>query len=512
MRVARRAYFWLPFVAFAALSMLWSLASPIFSPPDENAHAVKAIAEVRGQVTGHKEAGIRQPVFELPPEFRYDPNLLCFAQQPTRPADCNAAVGGNQGTEWAASWVSGYNPVYYYLVGLPSLVVSGTAGIYAMRIASSLLGSLFVAWAFQLALISATRRWMPAGMAFLGLPMVLYLNGAVNPNGVEIVSAASLCVGLLRLLDGDSEAPFAPQLPRWYLWTVVTVSAAALANARALGPLWLIVVVLLCFFAVGWHTTRALFAGRRNYIWMGMTALTGAFSLGWTLWSGSLSGQALPGDAPLVGASFLAGLKYMLRAMPGYFIEALGVFGWLDTSLPPAVYWMPVVAIAVLVALALFAVGRRAVLTVVVTLLCAVFLPAVVQARSVAQTGIIWQGRYGLFLYIALMLIAAWALSARSSSRADFLAPRITWMVVALLWAFNVAAFVLVLRRYVVGQAQPITQMLSAPQWQPPLSWPALVVAYLLVSAFSFAWIGWLARRDRPQWTGDDAVPTPVGN
>ena len=33
------AVFWLPFAIFAALGVLWSLASPVFSVPDENAHA-----------------------------------------------------------------------------------------------------------------------------------------------------------------------------------------------------------------------------------------------------------------------------------------------------------------------------------------------------------------------------------------------------------------------------------------------------------------------------------------
>ena len=47
----------LPFTVFALLGILWALASPVFSVPDENAHAVKAIAQVRGQVIGYTVPG-----------------------------------------------------------------------------------------------------------------------------------------------------------------------------------------------------------------------------------------------------------------------------------------------------------------------------------------------------------------------------------------------------------------------------------------------------------------------
>ena len=41
----------------SVLGVLWSLASPVFSVPDENAHAVKAIAQLRGQVIGYTVPG-----------------------------------------------------------------------------------------------------------------------------------------------------------------------------------------------------------------------------------------------------------------------------------------------------------------------------------------------------------------------------------------------------------------------------------------------------------------------
>jgi len=58
---------------------------------------------------------------------------------------------------------------------------------------------------------------------------------------------------------------------------------------------------------------------------------------------------------------------------------------------------------------------------------------------------------------------------------------------------------VVVLRRYVVGADTPITQMITAPQWQPPLGWQVLVALFVLLSGAFFGWavrLALVARRD----------------
>ena len=61
-----RSVFWSAFLIFASLATVWSLASPIFSVPDENAHALKAVAQVRGQVLGYQVEGVKHTVVDLP--------------------------------------------------------------------------------------------------------------------------------------------------------------------------------------------------------------------------------------------------------------------------------------------------------------------------------------------------------------------------------------------------------------------------------------------------------------
>jgi len=475
------------FILLSALSVLWALASPIFSSPDENAHATKAIAQVHGEVIGKQVKGVHGQVVQLPDDYRYSTELLCFAYHPDRPADCGVELGAPDGTPFFGTWVGAYNPVYYYVVGWPSLVLGGAPGLYAMRIVSALFSSLFLAWAIQTAVTSRRGRWMPAAIVFLASPMILYMAGSVNPQGLEIASAAALWVGLVRLLERPVRADRF-ELSRPYLWVVVAFSAAMLASARALGPLWVVVVVVFCFAYAGPKPSWALISRRSSWVPIGLIAVAGAFSILWTLAGGSLSGQATKQDAPLAGGTFIQGVRLMLRETPDFIQQAVGVFGWLDTDLPLAAYTTFFVAFSLLAALGALATGKRGAITMASLVIAAIAIPVLVQAYSVHQTGLIWQGRYGIFLYLAIPIFAGLLLSSGAARRVAFLSVRVTAVVSSLLWVFAVATFVVVLRRYVVGAGTPITHMITAPQWQPPLGWVVLVALFMLLSGVFFGW------------------------
>ncbi|MEO7014919.1 MAG: DUF2142 domain-containing protein [Leifsonia sp.] len=497
------AAFWIPFAFLAMLSSLWALASPLFSIPDENAHAAKAIAQVRGQVIGAVEPGAKYLVVELPPGYHYNHSAMCFLFVPQHSAHCAVHFGDGTGSATFDTWVGAYNPIYYYLVGWPSLLTDhGEAGVYGMRIASALLCSALLAFAFQAALSSRRARWLPLGLMAVAGPMVLYLSGSVNPNGLEIAAAAALWAGLLRLLEPHDPRVGDVGLSRGTLWTIVTVSAILLANARSVGPLWVVIVVAACLAVNGWVATKAFFTRPRTYVFVGIIVVGMLFSGIWTLATNGAGGQAGANDAPLVGASVASGITGMLRRTPGYVQQGLGVFGWLDTPLPWMFYALVVVAIGVLVILAVSGAGRRATVVVVCALAGAVLVPAVVQGITISRTGLIWQGRYGLFLYIAVPLLAAWMLSRPAASRLDFLSVRVSWIGLGLCALFGPLAFFTVLRRYTTGFGHGIGAMFS-PEWQPPLGWLPLLVIYSLVT-FGFAvWLG-LRAQDGANF-GDDA-------
>ena len=488
MTVARRTTAvirWLvPFAVFAAFGILWALASPVFSVPDENAHALKAVAQMRGQIVGETVPGVRHIVVDLPEGYEYSEQILCFATADQVPAECDGVDLGEEGNlDWFATWVGAYNPVYYALVGWPSLFVAGDAGVIAMRIVSAMLGAALLAFGAQAALAGARAAWMPLGVAFAAAPMCAYLLGSVNPNGAELAAAGALWALVPRLLETfDGDPARHPSLSRTWLWIGTVTSAAVLVNARALGPLWLLIVLGVCLIAAPRRRVVALFTTRASYAWAAIIAVAAIFSVGWTLGGGSLSNQAEASDAPFVGGTFLQGAWYMARSTPDLLQQAIGYFGWLDAPLPLWTYWFFIAAFSALVLLALAALRRRPVLVLALLIALSVVVPIVVQAYSVSQTGIIWQGRYGLFLYLGIPILAAWMLSDELPALAP-VAPRMTAIAGGLLGAYGILAFFLALARYVIGARRPLDLMLSDPAWQPPLGWLTLTVLYVLVTA-----------------------------
>lgn len=488
--LARWSIFIPAFIFLAALTTLWALASPILSGPDETAHATKAVALAHGEIVGHQVAGQKYPVVTLPNTYRYSPQIICFASHPDVAADCGARLGDAAGAPYFSTWVSGYNPAYYALVGWPSLFLGGSSGIFAIRVVSGLISAAMLAWAFQTALASKRSRWMPAGILFVASPMVVYMAAMVNPQGLEISAATALWIGLLRLLQTFRAEPRDSVLmSRRHLWIIVTVSAALLVTARSLGPLWLVIVAALAVMVVGWSPARRIFTTARSYLPIAVIALAGIFSVGWTLSTGTLAGQAGIGDVPLVGGTVLQGTWATLRGTPAFIEQAAGVFGWLDTALPGSVYALYFVALALLVIIALLSVGRAGFFKLAIVTVAAFVVPILVQGYSVHQTGMIWQGRYGIFLYIGIPIVAGWLLSKAISSRIDYLSARLTAVSAGLLGLFSVLAFFLALHRYVVGAHQPIFSMVHGAEWQPPLGWAALCVIFAVVVVGYTAWI-----------------------
>lgn len=482
------------FVFIGILSVLWALASPILSGPDETAHAAKAIAQVRGQITGHSELGAHYPVVNLPDSYRYSDQITCFAGHPNVPADCGASLGDSSGVDYFATWVSGYNPIYYYLVGWPSLFFGGSAGIIAMRIVSALLSSALLAWAFQAALSTSKARWMAAASVFLVSPMITYLAAMINPQGLEISAAAALWIGMLRLVQTFGEDPPLAHSRR-ALWVMVTVASVFLASARSLGPLWVVIIVALTLVIVGWRQTKRLFTTASSYPPIGLIAVATGFSLAWTVSTGTLSGQAAMNDVPLVGGSFLQGAWATFRNTSGYVQEAAGVFGWLDTWLPGSLYAVYYIALAILVIIALTSTGRYGLCRLGLVIAASFLVPILVQGYSVNQTGMIWQGRYGVVLYVGVPLVAAWLLSHEPSGRLDFLAVRITAITAGFVWFFGIVAFFLSLHRYAVGANSPLFSIIRQAKWEPPLGWVLLCLIFTLVAAGFAVWVWRIAAR-----------------
>lgn len=470
-RVRTMHVFVAAFACFLALGVSWALASPVFSVPDENAHAGKALATTLGELTGKLDpAGVTY--VDLPEGFTYSPTAMCFAYDADHPADCGFSVG-DPGDDFIVSWVANYNPLYYVLVSLPTYVVKGEAGFYAMRFVSAALSALLCA--ATLAVAHGARRARPLylGIGILSAPMMTYFAGAVNPQGIEIASAAAVAVTALLVLDPDRQEP-----ARALWWIVHAIGAVILLNARASGPLWYVVV--LATVTVGTGVRPWLRAIRARSSWPAITtvAMGAGFAAWWLLHVGQLTQQARQGDAPLVGGSIVSVASAMVRNTPLYVEQAAGYFGWLDTRLPPALLGLGLIGLALPILTALLVAPRAGVVRIAALLAIGLVVPVVVQTASASHTGIIWQGRYGLFEYVAIVLVSCWIAGPHLGSISP---TRVTALTLGITSVYSALAFVFVLARYSIGEDGSATTLLTSPAWSPPSG--TITVALLHVTA-----------------------------
>ena len=266
------------FLVLSLLTTLWSLASPLMSVPDEPAHTIKAAAVARGQFFGTSGETQGEVLNVVVPKYIADvPELACYRFKVNVTADCAPRLNPDERHPTVAGTSAGnYNPLYYLVVGMGSRGISGEPAIYAMRILSGLLTSLFLAATVLAATQFTRRRWPFIAVGTAITPMVLYLGGAVNPNALEIVTAAAVFMNLALVLDNARDL----SRVRFNI-VVVGVAAAVLANTRALSLLWLALAVMAALLM---FPLRDLLLLARNRLVLAMTGLIGAAAVAGLIW------------------------------------------------------------------------------------------------------------------------------------------------------------------------------------------------------------------------------------
>lgn len=488
-------------VSFAVLSALmggWAMASPLFSSPDEPAHAVKAAGAARGQFLGRAVEG--DPLlrtFRVPAVFATGHAVPdCYKFKPEIAAACAPAFGGLRQTGEAVTHVGNYPPLYYTLVGLPSLLAPSAAGIYLMRLVSVALSAGFLAWA----LVCAARWSSPlllAGVAVAVTPMVLYFGASVNPNSLEMSSAICLWVSGLLLLArprAEGDDPIGADVDPGdagrvggdgMLVAAAGLSAAVLVSLRALSPLLLATIGLFLLGLTSRRRIRVLFRRRDVRVWLAIAAVSSAAAV---LWLIAFDTIQLPRVDEFRDLPATMAARNSLGKTDGDIRQMVGVFGWLDTPSPALTLYLWFFATGTLVVLGLVAARRRILVGLLLVMVATVLLPRALEFPSVQKYGFGWQGRYGLPVAVGVPLLAAFAIGCRSEMLLPW-AAKLTRVVVALLGVAHVAGFVVVLRRYMVGVNGPLDFLDG--RWQPP------VEPVVLLSGFSLAvvaWVWWLGR------------------
>ncbi len=462
------------------LGGLWALATPITGVPDEPAHIARAASVVRGEVvpssTTSDGQGLLRGGARVPETLAY-PSPPCFAF--TRSLSCVEPVTGRGDVLVRVPSPAGrYNPAYYAVVGIPTLVRPGEATVYVMRFLTAAIVACLLTLGVTACRELDDPRWAVVGFAAAVTPMTLFLAGSVNPSAVEIAAALALWATLLIWFSNPE-----PDLERSRAIRAV-VGATVLVSTRAIAPLFLVIIVagsLLVAPRVGDIVRRRSLLAPSLLV-AGATGL----ALAWTIGVGSVAPSEVTHPELQNPRRYLYS---MVLSLDDFERQMIGVFGWLDTPAPEHVFlaWFVVIGFLVVSALAI---GRRRnrVLLLVLMALSAI-LPILVQWPEAASLGLVWQGRYLLPVMVGLPLAAGVVLASSSTWNRLFGGPWAFWSIVVTLAAAHVVSFWWALHRNVIGLSGAWIGF--TPVWQPPLGW---IPSTLVFAAAVAAWTALLAR------------------
>lgn len=468
------------FLFLSLVFSIWSVATPLMAFPDEPAHTIKAAAVVRGQILIDDGTSFGHGVHVRVPSYIANLHAQdCYKFRADKTADCAPAIPGDDIYETIGVTSAGsYNPMYYWIVGLPSLILTGSPALYGMRLVSALLSAAFYAAGFT----ALTRLRQPKfPMIFAGLamtPMVLFLASGINPNSLEIAATMAAFAGFVVTLDNVHRlSQVVPAI------VTVVASTIVLANTRQVSLVW-----LLCAFASGIalfqrHQIAAAFKSR--LIVTGMLLAVPGVLLG-LLWiylmlhAPANAGVAPEGIAnPQPDVPIYRAFLTMLEKSPEFIPQYIGVMGWLDTPVPMVVivFWCLIFAVTLL--LPLMVKPRRIALGYWVALALLIIVPALLQTSLWRSMGFIWQGRYNLPLVVVLFMSVG-MIARLIHLPTDGVTKTAARVMMGALAACQILSFVYVLRRYVVGvfEVSSWPSMISKPEWQPPFGWVVLTILY----------------------------------
>lgn len=475
-----RRLWWALFGTMTLLAALWSLASPLFSVPDEPAHVARAAAVARLQLVGTDRTGegpddqcVRDvagptegPVtctyFHLPQIFAAGYAVpVCFKFAPTVTADCAPALRGSTATIRVASTAGSSPPLYYLLAGLPSLVFRSAFGVHVMRLVSGALCAAFLASAFLSARSVGRGLIAPAGVLVAATPMTFFLAGAVNPNGLEAAAAIGLWAAGAALATGAVDSRLALR---------AGVAVVALALTRPLSPLWVGVIGVVLLAIAPPALLRHHWADRRIRAAVAAAVVGAGVGAAWLLFAKPLGGS--------LGGGSTLGTGHLLRLSAGASMDRLagmvGELGWLDTR-PPAlavVTWLGLTGFLAVGAMCAAAV--RPALVLLGLVIAVVAVPVAVEVSQASRLGLVWQGRYSLPLAVGVPILAA----ALAGPVLEAIGRRALTATAAATAVGHVAVFWWGLRRYAVG----LDHVFGPIRWSPPLV-PAVALGVVFSAA-----------------------------
>lgn len=472
------------FLLFLGLGGAWSVATPVLAHPDEPAHAVKAAALVRGQLVPPKldlpdegpDALLRgafTTLVDVPAAYSWQTSKIpeCYSWDAAIPATCAPAWQDNGRTARWTAFIGRYPPVYYAAVGWPSLVTTGVAGFYGMRVVTAAVGAALLATAVAIGALLPRLRLVPLAVIVAATPQVFIMNGSVNPNSLEVAASICVWVAVCAVLAWEG-AP----VPR-HLVAALTVSASVLAVTRPLSSMWLGVIAVCVLAAFGERdTVAARFRERGIRVGAAVVSVAAAAGAIWTASTDALGNNR--GYNPW-GLGLVDAALHSLSLTGSYLEQSVAAYGWIRTTGPAALTLAWGIAAAALLVLAVARADTRRRWALLLVLLLWLLMPTLLQAPTAADFGFVWSGRYGLGLAAGVPVVAAVVAGHRGASGLE---RRLVLAIGAIVVVVHAGAHLSGVRRFVVGTDGPANYF-GAGGWQPPLDPVVLLLVTVACSA-----------------------------
>lgn len=486
------------FALFGLQVLAWAIGTPLLSASDEPAHIMTAAADARGQIVKQQVEAGKSPFAKVqiaktyantgsesfcyslptrPPACRI-PKSQCVTAEATGKLPCGLELYSNSQTVDTITYTGNYPPLYYTIVGTPSLISSKVQTIYFMRFISAIVAAVLIGLAYYAVYKWSARPLMYAGLSLALAPTVVYLMGSVNPSSWQLASIISLwATGLILVNENFSK------IPRQLL-AIILASALILVLTRSDGPVWCIIILATLAFMSKFKTLQDLAKNRFNIYSAVVLAAVFILAMAWILTQHASA--VLPSKPYPESASMLSIAKSVISDMGFYIHQMFGLVGWNNVSIPLVTLMIWFASMGCVLLLSISSANKqnwRKITSIISMLALVVLLPVIYNLVYAHKYGNIVQGRYMLPAAIGAILIAA-SLAGENIKNSLPL----TRLVCVLAAIGNVSAYFWVIRQY-TGGFRAFNIFGSNTSWHPPV--PALLL--LITYTAANAGIVWLA-------------------
>lgn len=430
---------WLKFLLVVLpLPLLWALANPMFSSPDEPSHIVRAQGLIRGDITSPFVTD------GLPVD-----QINCMKFQMAVPADCMNLTWGPRGLV-QESTTNNYPPLFHAVAGVPSLFSRGLFGAYVMRVWLVVICSSLFAWAAVLLWRRQSRYWTIGGIITALNPMVVFVSSAVNPSGLTTALAAVIWASGISITRPTVGATTVS------IRSTFVISCVLFPLLRRDAFAWEVLILLIIVSTMNRSRMNEL---KKDHLIVGsLLATICAMLWSWFSWSGDATESFIANSIGQNEGSVGAGLGSLYTKI----LEMIGWFGWLDSPMTDVNFIILLCLVSLLLVVGVTAGEQVHARTIGITFAMLLLSPVVIGAIRYPYV----QGRYLLPLWVGCMIIVGQSLA--ESSLPEIFLKRLFHLSVGVMIFTQFFAFAQNLRRYSVGRTGT-WKYFQHSSWHPPM-------------------------------------------